>query len=173
VTTIRVLGTIALILSIGCSQPNARIQTRLNHDAELSGVLPYNPLNWEILSSTLNPAERTLSTLTGNAQAVAYARQHVSSNYPVGSILAMTTWRQQEDPRWFGGKIPESVRSVEFLEVQPAVDRGETYLYKIVESDLLLMSKTALVQIARPIGYSGVSSLVHRSIGVGSSGRAP
>jgi hypothetical protein len=131
VTTIRVLGTIALILSIGCSQPNARIQTRLNHDAELSGVLPYNPLNWEILSSTLNPAERTLSTLTGNAQAVAYARQHVSSNYPVGSILAMTTWRQQEDPRWFGGKIPESVRSVEFLEVQPAVDRGETYLYSM------------------------------------------
>jgi hypothetical protein len=131
VTTIRVLGTIALILSIGCSQPNARIQTRLNHDAELSGELPYNPLNWEILSSTLNPAERTLSTLTGNAQAVAYARQHVSSNYPVGSILAMTTWRQQEDPRWFGGKIPESVRSVEFLEVQPAVDRGETYLYSM------------------------------------------
>jgi hypothetical protein len=131
VTTIRVLGTIALILSIGCSQPNARIQTRLNHDAELSGVLPYNPLNWEILSSTLNPAERTLSTLTGNAQAVAYARQHVSSNYPVGSVLAMTTWRQQEDPRWFGGKIPESVRSVEFLEVQPAVDRGETYLYSM------------------------------------------
>jgi hypothetical protein len=131
VTTIRVLGTIALILSIGCSQPNARIQTRLNHDAELSGVLPYNPLNWEILSSTLNPAERTLSTLTGNAQAVAYARQHVSSNYPVGSVLAMTTWRQQEDPRWFGGKIPGSVRSVEFLEVQPAVDRGETYLYSM------------------------------------------
>jgi hypothetical protein len=131
VTTIRVLGTIALILSIGCSQPKARIQTRLNHDAELSGVLPYNPLNWEILSSTLNPAERTLSTLTGNAQAVAYARQHVSSNYPVGSVLAMTTWRQQEDPRWFGGKIPESVRSVEFLEVQPAVDRGETYLYSM------------------------------------------
>jgi hypothetical protein len=131
VTTIRVLGTIALILSIGCSQPNARIQTRLNHDAELSGELPYNPLNWEILSSTLNPAERTLSTLTGNAQAVAYARQHVSSNYPVGSVLAMTTWRQQEDPRWFGGKIPESVRSVEFLEVQPAVDRGETYLYSM------------------------------------------
>jgi hypothetical protein len=29
------------------------------------------------------------------------------------------------------------------------------------------MSKTALVQIARPIGYSGVSSLVHRSIEVG------
>jgi hypothetical protein len=131
VTTIRVLGTIALILSIGCSQPNARIQTRLNHDAELSGELPYNPLNWEILSSTLNPAERTLSTLTGNAQAVAYARQHVSSNYPVGSVLAMTTWRQQEDPRWFGGKIPGSVRSVEFLEVQPAVDRGETYLYSM------------------------------------------
>jgi hypothetical protein len=131
VTTIRVLGTIALILSIGCSQPNARIQTRLNHDAELSGELPYNPLNWEILSSTLNPAERTLSTLTGNAQAVAYARQHVSSNYPVGSVLAMTTWRQQEDPRWFGGKIRGSVRSVEFLEVQPAVDRGETYLYSM------------------------------------------
>jgi hypothetical protein len=131
VTSIRVLGSIALILSIGCSQPNARIQTRLNHDAELSGELPYNPLNWQIISLTLNPAERTLSTVSGNALAVAYARQHASSNYPEGSVLAITTWSQQEDPRWFGGRIPGSVRSVEFLEVQAAVDRGETYLYSM------------------------------------------
>jgi hypothetical protein len=131
VTSIRVLGTIALMFSIGCSQPNARIQTRLNHDAELSGALPYNPLNWQIISSSLNPAEHTLSTISGNALAVAYARQHASSNYPAGSVLAMTTWSQQEDPRWFGGKIPGSVRSVEFLEVQAPVDRGETYLYSM------------------------------------------
>jgi hypothetical protein len=140
VTTIRVLGSIALILSIGCSQPNARIQTRLNNDAGISGELPYNPLRWEIISSTLNPADRTLSTISGNAQAVAYARQHVSSDYPAGSVLAMTTWSQQEDPRWFGGKIPGSVRSVEFLEVQAAVDRGETYLYSMYVGTPLLKS---------------------------------
>jgi hypothetical protein len=43
VTTIRVLGAILLILSIGCSQPNACIQTRLNRDAEFSGEASIQP----------------------------------------------------------------------------------------------------------------------------------
>jgi hypothetical protein len=131
VTTLRVLGAILLILSIGCSQPNACIQTRLNRDAEFSGELPYNPLTWQVISSILNPADHTLATISGNEQAVGYARHHASSKYPAGSVLAVVTWSQQDDPRWFGGKIPGSVRSVEFLEVQAAADSGQTYLYSM------------------------------------------
>jgi hypothetical protein len=131
VTTIRLLGAVLLILLIGCSKPNSRIQTRLNRDAELSGELPYNPLQWDVISSTLNPADHTLAIISGNEQAVAYARHHASHEYPAGSVLAIITWSQQEDPRWFGGKIPGSVQSVEFLEVQAALDHERTYLYSI------------------------------------------
>ena len=130
-TTIRLIGAVLLILLIGCSKPNIRIQTRLNRDAELSGELPYNPLQWDVISSTLNPADHTLATISGNEKAVAHARHHASQEYPAGSVLAIITWSQQEDPRWFGGKIPGSVRSVEFLEVQAALDHEQTYLYSM------------------------------------------
>ena len=130
-TTVRLVGAVLLILLIGCSKPNSRIQTRLNRDAELSGELPYNPLQWDVISSTLNPAAHTLATISGNEKAVAHARHHASQEYPAGSVLAIITWSQQEDPRWFGGKIPGSVQSVEFLEVQTALDHEQTYLYSM------------------------------------------
>ena len=96
-TTVRLLGAIMLIFLTGCSQPSARIQTRRNRDAELSGELPYNPLTWEIISSTLNPVDHTLATISGNEQAIAYARHHASSNYPAGSVLAVVPQSEWSD----------------------------------------------------------------------------
>ena len=130
-TTVRLVGAVLLILLVGCSKPNSRIHTRLNHDAELSGELPYNPLQWDVISSILNPADHTLATISGNEQAVAYARHHASHEYPAGSVLAIITWSQQEDPRWFGGKIPGRVQSVEFLEMQAALNHEQTYRYSM------------------------------------------
>jgi hypothetical protein len=129
VTTIRVLAAILLLVLLGCSHPNARVQTRFNHDAELSGELSYNPLQWQVIASTLNHADHTVATVLGNDQAIAYARKNVSREYSAGSVISVITWSQQEDPRWFGGNIPGKVRSVEFLEVQSVPDHGRTYMY--------------------------------------------
>jgi len=123
VKTIHVLAVALLLLLIGCSEPNARAKTRLNRDAEVSGELPYNPLQWEVIASTLNHNDHTLATVLGNEQAISYARKNTSHEYPAGSVLSVITWSQEEDPRWFGGNIPGNVRSVEFLEVQPGQDR--------------------------------------------------
>jgi hypothetical protein len=128
-TTIRVLAAILLLVLFGCSRSNARVQTRFNNDAELSGELPYNPLQWEVIASTLNHSDHTMATVLGNDHAIAYARKSVSHEYSAGSVISVITWSQQEDPRWFGGKIPGKVRAVEFLEVQPGTDHGRTYLY--------------------------------------------
>jgi hypothetical protein len=162
VTTVRLLGAIMLIFLSGCSQPSARIQTRLNRDAELSGELPYNPLTWEVISSTLNPVDHTLATISGNEQAIAYARHHASSNYPAGSVLAVVTWGQQDDPRWFGGKIPGGVRSVEFLEVQTAADSGQNYLYSLYSGTPLRKS----VSIAEKAPTSRASYLLAQKAAV-------
>jgi hypothetical protein len=129
VTNIGLLAVVLLLVLAGCSQPNARVQTRFNHNAELSGELPYDPLQWEVLASTLNHNDHTLATVLGNDQAIAYARKNVSHEYPAGSVISAITWSQQEDPRWFGGNIPDRVRSVEFLEVRSGPDHGWTYLY--------------------------------------------
>ena len=127
--TIRVLAPALLLMLIGCSEPNARVTTRLNRNAEVSGELPYNPLQWEVIASTLNHNDHTLATLLGNEQAIAYARRNAAHAYPSGSVLSVITWSQEEDPRWFGGNIPGNLRTVEFLEVQPGQDGGGTYLY--------------------------------------------
>ena len=126
--TIQVLAVALLLLLIGCSQPNARVTTRFNRDAEVSGELPYNPLQWEVIASTLNHNDHTLATVLGNDRAIACTRKNATHAYPAGSVLSVIIWSQEEDPRWFGGNIPGKVRSVEFLEVQSGQDHG-TYLY--------------------------------------------
>jgi len=125
-----VLAAALLLMLIGCSQPNARVITRLNRDAEVSVELPFNPLQWEVIASTLNHNDHTLATVLGNDRAIPYARKNASHEYPAGSVLSVITWSQEEDPRWFGGNIPGKVRSVEFLEVQSGQDRG-AYLYTL------------------------------------------
>ena len=128
--TIHVLAAALLLMLIGCSQPSARVITRFNRDAEASGELPYNPLQWEVIASTLNHNDHTLATVLGNDRAIAYARKNGTHAYSAGSVLSVITWSQEEDPRWFGGNIPGNVRSVEFLEVQSRQDYG-TYLYTL------------------------------------------
>jgi len=129
VKAIQVLAAALLLILIGCSEPNARVTTRFNRDAEVSGELPYNPLQWEVIASTLNHNDHTLATVLGNDRAIAYARKNASHEYPPGSVVSVITWSQEGDPRWFGGNIPGNVGSVEFLEVQSGPDRGATYLY--------------------------------------------
>jgi hypothetical protein len=131
VKIIQVVAAAALLMLIGCSAPNERVKTRLNRDAEVSGELPYNPLQWEVIASTLNYNDHTLAAVLGNDQAISYARKNASHEYPAGSVLSVITWSQEEDPRWFGGTIPGNVRSVEFVEVRSGPDRGGTYRYTL------------------------------------------
>ena len=126
--TIQVLAAALLLMLIGCSEPNTRVNTRSNRDAEVPAKLPYNPLQWEVIASTLNHNDHTLATVLGNDRAIACTRKNATHAYAAGSVLSVITWSQEEDPRWFGGNIPGKVRSVEFLEVRSGQDHG-TYLY--------------------------------------------
>src|SRR5258708_7564010 len=69
------------------------------------------------LERTNPKGDATMSTLYGNDVAVRYARTSAERMYPAGSVLSVVTWNQQEDPRWFGAKIPQKVGSVEFVAV--------------------------------------------------------
>jgi hypothetical protein len=111
--------TAALSLGlVGCSdRTNPRVETKLNQDAALVGDLPSNPLQGRVITSWINKRDATMSTLYGNDVAVRYARTSAERMYPAGSVLSVVTWSQQEDPRWFGAKIPQKVESVEFVAV--------------------------------------------------------
>jgi hypothetical protein len=83
----------------------------------LAGALPSNPLAGKVITSWINKQDATMSTLFGNDVAVQYARTNAAAQYPVGTVLSVVTWGQQEDLRWFGGNIPQRPKAVEFVTV--------------------------------------------------------
>src|SRR5882672_29749 len=89
----------------------------------LPGDLPANPASWKFITSEIDRARGTMSTLYGNDAAVNYARSLSQQDYPVGSVLALVTWTQKPDERWFGANIPSAAKSVEFVFTESAGGR--------------------------------------------------
>jgi cytochrome P460 len=104
-----------------------------NTAAALQNSLPYQPLAWRAITMFVDPKTHTMATLYGNDKAMqaveAEARGAVPASaekgrtYPAGTVLALVTWVQRDDPHWFGARIPDAPQSVEF--VQLAVDGGQ------------------------------------------------
>lgn len=133
-TKIIYLVSAMLSLSIpGCSNQNPSLVAAQNKSATLPGDLPFNPLQGKVITSWINKRDSTMSTLYGNEPAVRYARTNAEHNYPAGSILSVVTWKQQEDPRWFGARIPATVESVEYVTVKTASDQKPSYSYEAYE----------------------------------------
>jgi hypothetical protein len=86
--------------------------------AALPDSIAAHPLTGKVITTFVNLRDETMSTLYGNDIAVKSARSH--STYPPGSTLALVTWSRRDDPHWFGGRIPNSIRSVEILTFGPA-----------------------------------------------------
>ena len=118
----------------GCHQPmraNDYVYTlpitlaKLNHAdvvnnlAALAANLPWQPLAGNAITMYVDRKARTTATLYGN-EAASQAAQTGSATapaYPTGTILALVTWTQREDPHWFGARIPDEPQSVEFVQV--------------------------------------------------------
>jgi len=100
---------------------NPALVASINSPASPSGELPANPLEWQVISSFVDESHSTMATLYGNDIAVQYARSNSGTNYPASSQLALVTWTQREDPRWFGANIPGHLQSVEFLKVSESL----------------------------------------------------
>jgi hypothetical protein len=95
-----------------------------NAAAALPAGMPYEPLGWGAITLFVDPQTHTTATLYGND--VAMRATQARRSYPPGSVLALVTWAQREDPHWFGARIPDRPLSVEFVEVsgeQPAYRR--------------------------------------------------
>ncbi len=121
---------VSLSLSVvSCSGDASQVSATFNQSAALAGDLPANPLQWKVITATVDPGTSTMSTLYGNDLAVACARTNSQHDYPAGSELALVTWIQTEDRRWFGAKIPDHVKSVEFVTVK-AAPGGVSYAYE-------------------------------------------
>jgi len=76
-----------------------------------------HPMTGMVITSFADPRMGTMSTLYGNDVAVKSARS--GQAYSPGAMLTLVTWSQRQDPHWFGGRIPDSLRSVERVTFKP------------------------------------------------------
>jgi hypothetical protein len=128
--------SLLLFLVAGCSQQNPLTATRRNEEATLRGALPMKPLAGQVITTWIDKPKATMSTLFGNELAIQAARSGAAA-YPAGSVLSAVTWHQQEDARWFGGKIPAEPVSVEVVTVKETKEHGPAYLYRRFEGNPL------------------------------------
>jgi hypothetical protein len=118
--TRRMMAAVAALLFIaGCSHRTPTERDLFNVDAALPAGLPVHPLEWRVITSSIDRDHHTMATLFGNDSAVTSARSATNSiPYPAGSQLALVTWMQRDDEHWFGGRIPQRFVSLEVATVR-------------------------------------------------------
>lgn len=99
------------------------------HLASRAG-LPFDPAQWSVITSEINPGASTMSTLYGNDVAMQAARTGMQPAYPNGAVLALVTWSRTDDDRWFGARVPDVVESVEFVSITTTPDHRPTPRYE-------------------------------------------
>jgi hypothetical protein len=115
-----VVCAVMLVAMCGCRGKIADSDL-YNVQAGVGEGLPYPVMEWKAITSVVDRGSETTATLFGNDAAVAAARG--GEAYPAGAVLGLVTWRQREDPHWFGARIPGQVVSVEFVTVGTGGDR--------------------------------------------------
>jgi hypothetical protein len=129
---IQVVGVVIAMTIVGCVKQNPRTIAKIDSDASPKGQFPWEPMDGYVITTWIDPHAGTMATLYGNEVAVAQANANDRIGYPPGSIVSLVTWKQKEDPRWFGAKVPGTVQSVEFVTV--AGSEGRTiYHYRRFE----------------------------------------
>lgn len=108
------LATLSFLL--GCAGHQAPPQD-ISQRTALKGSLPYPILDWKVLTTVADRGQKTMSTLFGNDAATAAAR--ANKPYPAGSVIALATWHEWDNPHWFGSRVPGDPQRVEFVEFTP------------------------------------------------------
>jgi hypothetical protein len=112
---VRVMAAMMCVLAVaGCEKKQPAASDLYNDAAKVSG-LPYPVLQWKPLTTMVDRGAGTTATLFGNDASVVAAR--AGQAYPAGAVIALVTWRQRDDPHWFGAKIPDAPVMEEFVEV--------------------------------------------------------
>ena len=143
-----VLVAILSLSAHGCTGGRTGAAELVNRKASLPGGLPFNPLQWGVISSSVNAREATVSVLYGNDIAVRHARTDPRRPYPAGAVLSLVTWAQEEDPHWFGAKTPGEVKSVEFVTAEESPGLTPAYSYQMYEGAAL--EKKAAEDVSNP-----------------------
>lgn len=107
------LAIFSIFLFAGCDQTTAPADL-INKKASLPNTFSISDLHQRVISSFYNARDSSNSVLYGDLGAETILQKNDPSASRAFS-LTLVTWRQQEDPHWFGARIPGDLISVERL----------------------------------------------------------
>lgn len=146
-----------VLLSWGCSGKKTG-EAVYNVKASLPASFKFEEMGLKVITSSINRKDQTMSTCYGNVIAVNSARSGEHVNYPAGAIIALVTWKQQEDPNWFGGNIPGEIKSVEMIKKSNSEDSSGILNYQKFTGKTL--------QQALPAGITDKNSRINYILGL-------
>ncbi len=137
-----------IVLGYGCSGSIANTK-RVNTEASLPVSFRFDEMGLtKVINSSINRKKGSMSTLYGNDVAFGHSSTAADSSYPAGSVLALVTWKQQEDENWFGANIPGALIGIELVKVTP-----QTVSYRLYKGDSLAPADTDTLQMNARIKY--------------------
>ncbi|MBL0740560.1 hypothetical protein [Chryseolinea lacunae] len=85
----------------------------------------------DVITSSFNTRQQTMSTLYGNTAALRAATD--SSKHVAGEEYTLVTWEQKPNPLWFGSNINGAVKTIE--HVTTSLDSGGVVVmhYELVQ----------------------------------------
>ncbi|MEZ2336719.1 hypothetical protein AB6735_13845 [Mucilaginibacter sp. RCC_168] len=117
-----ILFAVSVLILSACNNRKP-VEELLNKKAAIPASFNFSKAGLKVISSSINKKEQTMSTLYGNDLALKTAVSG-STNYPAGENLTLVTWKQQNDDRWFGAKIPGDLLSVEVVKTINSNTKG-------------------------------------------------
>lgn len=126
--TIYLLITGCLLFLCSCTR-RTKPEDNINQQASLPAGFDLNALHLKVLTSFINKKTGTMATLYGNEPAFNNAAKGWQNQQP-GAILALVTWKQQEDQRWYGANIPGELQSAELVKTQAGAGNTITTGYQ-------------------------------------------
>lgn len=133
------LAIFSIALFAGCNQTTAPADL-INEKASLPNTFSISDLHQRVLSSFYNTEDSTNSILYGDKGAEEILQKGERSASPAFS-LTLVTWHQQEDPHWFGARIPGNLISVERLTKANMHDR--LFYQKLSGKQLIAVNDTS------------------------------
>jgi heme-binding protein/cytochrome P460 len=119
----------------------------INAKASLPSSFNFGRMGLKVMTSMINKKMATMSTLYANDEAL-HAVMTGAKETPAGAVLALVTWKQQEDKHWFGANIPGDLQSVELVKANRSDAHTASLIYQRYDGkDLILNPDTLQNQV--------------------------
>jgi FtsP/CotA-like multicopper oxidase with cupredoxin domain len=111
----RLTITISAFIAFSSCKQATNPDLLINQKASLPEKFKLSELHQKVITSFINKRDSTMSTLYGNEKAFAALSINAQPGISRASFT-LVTWHQQDDPHWFGARIPGDLVSVETVK---------------------------------------------------------